>query len=81
MNIGAPMPGAGARTTRAVRQPELAIAGTRTFEWNARNQLVAVNAGVHRTELTYDGKQRRVRVLERDDTIVQSDVKRFRATH
>src|SRR5205814_10322105 len=29
--------------------------GTRTFEWDARNQLVAVTVGTHRTEFDYNG--------------------------
>jgi YD repeat-containing protein len=33
--------------------------GTRTLEWDARNQLVAVEVGTHRSEFTYDGLQRR----------------------
>jgi YD repeat-containing protein len=37
--------------------------GTRTFEWDARDQLVAVTVGTHRSEFTYDGNQRRVRVV------------------
>jgi RHS repeat-associated protein len=47
--------------------------GTRTFEWDARNQLVAVNVGSHRTELKYDGSQRRVREVEIEDSLVQSE--------
>jgi RHS repeat-associated protein len=35
--------------------------GERTFEWDARNQLVAVTVGTHRSEFMYDGLQRRVR--------------------
>ncbi|MCC7180412.1 MAG: RHS repeat-associated core domain-containing protein [Acidobacteria bacterium] len=34
--------------------------GTRTFEWDARNQLVAVTEGLYRSEFIYDGLQRRV---------------------
>jgi RHS repeat-associated protein len=49
--------------------------GTRTFEWDARNQLVAVNVGSHRSEFTYDGKQRRVRMIEKESTVTQSDIK------
>ena len=30
--------------------------GTRTFEWDARNQLVAVTVGTHRSEFAYDGE-------------------------
>ena len=35
--------------------------GTRTFEWDAREQLVAVSLGTHRSEFAYDGFSRRVR--------------------
>jgi RHS repeat-associated protein len=49
--------------------------GTRTFEWDARNQLVAVNVGTHRSEFTYDGRQRRVRLVEKENNVVQSDTK------
>lgn len=47
--------------------------GTRVFEWDARNQLVAVNAGTHRSEFAYDGEQRRVRLVEKENMAVQSD--------
>lgn len=30
--------------------------GSRTSEWDARNQLVAVNVGAHRSEFSYDGR-------------------------
>jgi YD repeat-containing protein len=36
--------------------------GTRTFEWDARNQLVAVTEGAQRAEHSYDGIGRRVRI-------------------
>jgi RHS repeat-associated protein len=49
--------------------------GTRTFEWDARNQLVAVNVGTHRSEFTYNGEQQRVRVVEKENGVVQSDTK------
>jgi RHS repeat-associated protein len=49
--------------------------GTRSFEWDARNQLVAVTVGTHRSEFTYDGQQRRVRIIEKDNGIVQSNSK------
>jgi RHS repeat-associated protein len=49
--------------------------GTRTFEWDARNQLVAVNVGTYRSEFTYDGERRRVRVLEKQNGVTQSDTK------
>jgi RHS repeat-associated protein len=47
--------------------------GTRTFEWDARNQLVAVTVGTYRSEFTYDGEQRRVREIEKEDGIIESD--------
>jgi RHS repeat-associated protein len=47
--------------------------GARAFEWDALNQLVAVNAGTHRSEFTYDGLQRRVRVVEKESGVTQSD--------
>jgi RHS repeat-associated protein len=49
--------------------------GTRSFEWDARNQLVAVTIGTHRSEFTYDGEQRRVRVVEKENGVTQSDTK------
>jgi RHS repeat-associated protein len=48
--------------------------GTRTFEWDARNQLVAVTMASNRTEFTYDGAQRRVRTVEKSAGVVVSDV-------
>jgi RHS repeat-associated protein len=47
--------------------------GTRTFDWDARNQLVAVSVGMHRSEFTYDGQYRRVRKVEKENGVVQSD--------
>jgi RHS repeat-associated protein len=49
--------------------------GSRTFEWDAHNQLVAVNVGTHRSEFSYDGLQRRVRIVEKENSVVQSDTK------
>jgi RHS repeat-associated protein len=49
--------------------------GTRTFEWDARNQLVSVVIGTNRSEFTYDGDQRRVRIVEKVNGTVQSDMK------
>jgi RHS repeat-associated protein len=47
--------------------------GTRTFEWDAVNRLVAVVQGTHRSEFTYDGWARRVRIVEKDNSVVTSD--------
>jgi RHS repeat-associated protein len=49
--------------------------GTRTFEWDARNQMVAVNVGTKRSEFTYDGRQRRIRIVEKESGVTQSDTK------
>jgi YD repeat-containing protein len=49
--------------------------GSRTFEWDALNQLVAVNVGTHRSEFTYDGLQRRVREVEKENGVIQSDTR------
>jgi RHS repeat-associated protein len=49
--------------------------GTRTFEWDARNQLLAVTVGTHRSEFAYDGLQRRVREVEKENNVVQSDIR------
>jgi RHS repeat-associated protein len=49
--------------------------GSRTFEWDARNQLVAVNMGTHRTEYAYDFDHRRVRVVEKVSGVAQADTR------
>ena len=48
--------------------------GTRTFEWDARNQLVAVTVGTHRSEFFYDGRNRRGRIVEKENGVTQSDL-------
>jgi RHS repeat-associated protein len=40
--------------------------GTRTFEWDAENRLLAVTIGTRRSEFSYDGLDRRVRMVEKD---------------
>lgn len=47
--------------------------GTRTFEWDARNQLLSITVGTSRTEFTYDGLNRRVRWIEKENGVTQSD--------
>lgn len=49
--------------------------GTRSFEWDARNQLVAVTVGTHRSEFVYDGLQRRVRQIEQDNGVTTADTR------
>lgn len=47
--------------------------GTRTFEWDARNQLVAVSSGGGRVEYEFNAGGRRVRAIRREGGTVQSD--------
>jgi RHS repeat-associated protein len=47
--------------------------GTRTFEWDGRDRLVAVNQGVLRSEFSYDGAGRRIRIVEKNNGVVTSD--------
>jgi RHS repeat-associated protein len=49
--------------------------GARTFEWDARNQLIGINVGTHRSEFAYDGEQRLVRTIEKESGVVQSDTR------
>jgi RHS repeat-associated protein len=49
--------------------------GSRTFEWDARNELVAVTEGDHRSEFSYDALQRRTREIEKEGDVVTSDVR------
>ena len=46
---------------------------TRTFEWDAENRLVAVNIGTHRSEFSYDGLDRRVRIFEKENGATARD--------
>jgi RHS repeat-associated protein len=43
------------------------------IEWDAENRLIAVNQGTLRSEFTYDGEGRRVRILEKDGSTVLAD--------
>lgn len=63
------------RTFSSDANGNLTADDSRTFEWDARNQLVAVTYGTHRSEFTYDGLQRRVRMVEKENGVVQSDTK------
>lgn len=47
--------------------------GTRTFEYDGADRLVAVKSGALRTEFIYDGFGRRVRIIEKSNGVVQSD--------
>jgi RHS repeat-associated protein len=48
--------------------------GTRSFEWNAKNELVAITESGRRTEFTYDGWSRRVRTVVKEGALVVSDI-------
>ena len=48
---------------------------TRTFEWDGRNQLVAVTTGTRRTEFAYDGLQQRVRVTQKEGGVTENDTR------
>lgn len=52
--------------------------GTQTYEWDAVNRLVAISytGTTLRSEFTYDGMSRRVKIVEKDGATVTSD-KRF----
>jgi len=49
---------------------------TNSYEWDAADRLVAMNIGLNRSEFSYDGLGRRVRIVEKTNGVVQSD-KRF----
>ncbi|MEQ1910052.1 MAG: hypothetical protein ABMA15_14595 [Vicinamibacterales bacterium] len=51
--------------------------GTRTFEWDAENRLVAVTTGTHRSEFSYDGLDRRVRIVEKTSGTTTRDARLF----
>ena len=48
--------------------------GARTFEWDARDRLTAIVSGNRRSEFSYDGFDRRVRIVEKKNGAVVSDV-------
>lgn len=48
--------------------------GTRIFEWDAENRLVAIESGAARSEFSYDGLGARSRVVEKVNGAVVSEV-------
>lgn len=48
--------------------------GARTYEWDARDRLTAIVSGNRRSEFSYDGFDRRVRIVEKENDNVISDV-------
>lgn len=49
--------------------------GSKTYEWDGANRCLAINLGTHRTEFTYDGVSRRVKIIEKDNGVVSSTKK------
>jgi RHS repeat-associated protein len=49
--------------------------GTRTFEWDAENRLLAVVIGTARSEFAYDGLDRRVRIVEKESSTTMRDAR------
>ncbi len=45
---------------------------TNTYEWDAADRLVAINSGINRSEFTYDGLGRRVRIVEKANGVAQN---------
>src|SRR5262249_14899082 len=45
----------------------------RTLEWDADDRLVAITTGTHRTEFTYDGRDRRARMVDKDNGVIVRD--------
>ena len=45
---------------------------SRTFEWDARNRLTAINAGSNRVEFTFDGMSRAVLRIEKTGGVITS---------
>jgi RHS repeat-associated protein len=47
--------------------------GSRTYEWDAEDRLTAVVQGTRRSDFSFDGAGRRVRIVEKDGVTVLSD--------
>jgi RHS repeat-associated protein len=45
----------------------------REFQWDAKNRLVKLIDGTHETQFVYDGFDRRVRIVETDNNVEQSN--------
>jgi RHS repeat-associated protein len=46
---------------------------TRTYEWDAENRLLAVNQGTLRSEFSFNGGGRRIRIVEKDGGVSTAD--------
>lgn len=47
--------------------------GTRTYTWDAKDRITVITQGTLRSEFTYDGAGRRVRIVEKNGVTVTSD--------
>jgi RHS repeat-associated protein len=41
-----------------------------TYEWDAENRLIAINQGTKRSEFTFDGLGRRVKLIEKESSLI-----------
>jgi RHS repeat-associated protein len=64
--------GSGSKTLVYDANGNLTSDGTRTFEWDPLNRLIAVSSGTHRSEFTYNGLSQRVKIIEKDNNAVTS---------
>src|SRR5439155_15020565 len=48
------------------------VSGSTTYEWDAEDRLIAINNGTARTEFSYDGFGRRVKIVEKTSGSVTS---------
>jgi YD repeat-containing protein len=64
--------GSGSKTLVYDANGNLTNDGTRTFEWDPLNRLIAVTSGTHRSEFTYNGLRQRVKIVEKDNGNVTS---------
>src|SRR5262249_47862871 len=53
----------------------LALTNPATYEWDGEHRLTAINQGIHRTEFSYDGDDRWVRIVEKDGPTTVSDLR------
>ena len=66
----------GAGTTLAYdANGNLASDGVRSFTWDAENRLLSITIGTHVSEFTYDGEDRRARIVEKDNGSTTSDTR------
>src|SRR5438552_16185393 len=64
--------GSGSKTLVYDLNGNLTSDGTRTFEWDPLNRLMAATSGTHRSEFTYNGLNQRVKIIEKTNGSVTS---------